>query len=223
MRFKMLGCKLLLLIAVSFCLAGSNVYADGPFTIGLTGTGSGPVPNPYVTLMSQFTGPATALQVVAQIDFNPASGTTHTKAKIEVNYNSTFSGWTLNIADSPTCNGYGGDSGTTKNNAELQIVNKSMDVYSVDLSQGVVDHLLNLTPISWQGTTTFVVKNQSVSWSPCPTSGILDTSNSHLLYAIPDTDPAGDGSKIYLGINRVVSGPGDRIGKGVSRVSITMQ
>ncbi len=223
MRFRMLDYKLLFLIAVSFCLAESNVYAAaGPFTIGLTGVGAYPVANPYVTVVSPFTGPATALQTVVKIDFNPATGTTYTQAKIDVYYNPQPSGWTVNIADSLTCDGYGGDAGTTKNNAELQIVGKIMDIYSTDLGPGVVDHLLNLTPVL-NKLITFVVKNQSVSWSPCPASGILDTSNSHLLYAIPDTDPGGDGSKIYLGLNRVVHGPGNRIGQGAIRAVITLQ
>lgn len=150
-------------------------------------------------------------------------GTGCTCANFVVEYEGTPTGWTVNIGDSPTNNGFGGDSSNlTISAAETQVLDQTMSVYSTGLAPGVLDRLLTQDLALTDGAIKFVVKNQFLSLSQPHT--VLQTPNSQLLYAIPDLLPTSpDGSNIYAGFNRVVSGPGGRIGTGARRVSITLQ
>ncbi len=66
-------------------------------------------------------------QAVTKITLDPASG--YTKAIFEVTYDAEPTGWTVDICDSKSCNGYGGDAGHTSNAAEIEILNTSFNAY----------------------------------------------------------------------------------------------
>jgi len=232
----MLNRKSLLLVALSFCLVGATASSakaqcnTTPVVIDLTGAGSGtsigsPVgtnTNPQITV-GPFAGPLTARQTVVTINLAGCR-----QANIVVEYEGQPSGWTAHTADSPTSDGFGGDGGTTINNAEVQIVDETMAVYSADTLAGAPQLLrqdLSLT----DSAIKFVVRNQFLSWGQAygflqsPDNIIQNPAPPHgLLFAIPDTASM-DGSRIYLGLNRVVLGPGTRIGSGARRAIITLQ
>ncbi|MGR3220703.1 MAG: hypothetical protein ACUZ8H_12940, partial [Candidatus Anammoxibacter sp.] len=149
--------------------------------------------------------------------------------KIVVEYEGTPSGWTVNLGDSSSNDGFGGGSGAvTENVAELQILDQTMTVFSSAISPGVVEQLWKQDVSLTDSAIKLVVKNQFLSWGG--PHGTLQTPNLLALYAIPDisVNPAfeagvSDGSKIFLGINRVISGPGNRTGTGARRVMITLK
>ncbi len=145
-------------------------------------------------------------------------------ANITVEYEGTPSGWTVNIGDSPTNNGFGGDSaGSPDSEAEAQILDQALSVYnsfnpSTD-PPGTVDRMFHQELALTNGAAKFVVCDQYLSYGQ--PHGILWTPAIKRLYALPD--PAVGNSLIYAGFNRVISGPGSRTGSGARRVTISLQ
>lgn len=145
-------------------------------------------------------------------------------ANIAVEYQGTPSGWTVNIGDSPTNNGFGGDSsGSPDSEAEAQVLDQALSVYnsfnpSID-PPGMVDRIFHQELALTNGAAKFVVCDQFLSYGQ--PYGVLQTPVIKRLYALPD--PAISNSLIYAGFNRVVSGPGSRIGQGARRVTISLQ
>jgi hypothetical protein len=157
-------------------------------------------------------------QITAIIDLTGCK-----EADIVVEYQGAPQSWTVDLGDSPGNDGFGGDDGTTVDDAELQILNDKLGVYS---SGGIVDNLATEGVQLANGSIKFVVKNQYVSWGGAAET--LQTPGLKVLYAIPDpTVPAADANKIYLGIDRVILCPPPpscpRTGHGVARVMITMR
>lgn len=156
-----------------------------------------------------------------------------TQANVTIEYEGTPCGWTANLGDSSTNDGFGGGSGgTTLACAEAQVLNSplaagvgnplsTLGVYS-SCQGGVVDNLANSSLALANGSLKFTVKNQYVSWGEPST--ILQTPNAKRLFQLPDTlGPAADGSTLYLGLNRVIFGPGARIGNGARRAIVSFQ
>jgi Ca2+-binding RTX toxin-like protein len=161
------------------------------------------------------------LEAVAKINFDGNIK----KAKFIVEYDETPSGWTVNLGDSASNNGYGGDAGTQSRDAEMQIVNGGMAVYGNDyntppagsLPQGNVPNFVtNGSRIELE------VSNEKLAWDN--KSGLQNSLTWPYLYALngqPD-DEGPVNSEIYAGFNRVISGPFDRIGSGASKVTILL-
>lgn len=142
------------------------------------------------------------------------------EAEIAVEYYKPTA-WTVHIADSPTSDGYGGDAGTTLNNAELWINQQVLWVASNRMPGGNDNELaqenLNLN----YGALKFVVKNQSISWGP--PYNVMETPNTKKLFALPDTNNPAEGYFVYLGLNRVVGDFPSRSGCGLQRALVTIE
>ncbi|MGL5065726.1 MAG: Calx-beta domain-containing protein [Microcoleus sp.] len=147
------------------------------------------------------------------------------KAKLIVEYEKKPSGWTVNLGDSPSNNGYGGDASTQSRDAEMQIVNQNLAVFGNDyntpaggeLTQGKVPNFVNNS-----SRVELEISNEQLTWDN--KKGIKNTLSSPYLYAIknqPDATGAIN-SEIYAGFNRVISGPGNRIGSGANKVTILL-
>jgi hypothetical protein len=139
-------------------------------------------------------------------------------AVIWLQYEGEPSGWTLNVGDSPTNNGFGGDAGSTVHNGELQVLDDNLAFYNAAGVPEEVDQLTSQTLALRDGALNVVVSNQHVSWSQ--PYGSLDSAGLERLFAVPDM--TADGRKIYLGVNRVVSGT-SRLGCGARRVMVTFE
>lgn len=139
-------------------------------------------------------------------------------AVIWLQYEGEPSGWTLNVGDSATNNGFGGDAGTTAHNAELQVLDDNLAVYNAADIALDVDRWTSQTLALFDGALNVVVSNQHVTWSQ-PYSD-HDSQGLERLFAIPDE--TADGRKIYLGVNRVVSDTG-RSGCGARRVIVSFR
>jgi hypothetical protein len=145
-------------------------------------------------------------------------------ANIAVEYQGTPSGWTVNIGDSPTNNGFGGDSGIPDAEAEAQVLDQALSVYnfhnpSIPDPPGMVDRMFHQELALTNGAAKFVVCDQFLSYGQ--PHGVLQTPVIRRLFALPD--PAVGNSLIFAGFNRVVSGPGTRVGQGARRVTISLQ
>jgi hypothetical protein len=142
-----------------------------------------------------------------------------TQANTMVEYEGLPSGWTVDLGDSPTNDGFAGDAGTTDHDAELWILNENL---SVAAGGAVPDTLATAHLALTDSALKLVVKNQFVSWGNPYT--FLQEPIAKNLFAIPDTTvPAADQRAVYLGLNRVIFGPGARTGCGARRVLVTFK
>jgi len=142
-----------------------------------------------------------------------------TQANVVVEYEGLPCGWTVDLGDSPTDNGFGGDSGSTPHNAELQIVDENLSLIDGSGNAALIDNPLAVAHLALtDGAMKFVVKDQFVSWGNPYT--YVQAPASKNLFSF--TDPA-DPRTVYLGLNRVVQATGGRTGYGARRVLITFK
>lgn len=135
---------------------------------------------------------------VVQVNVPPeCSGVT-----VWVEYAGLPAGFTVNIGDSETNDGFAGDAGSLPigQNAELQILHEDLTVYS-NATAPPVDTLAVQHLALQDGALKFVVKDQSVSWGN-PYS-ILSTPSLKKLFYLP-TDGSGNRT-VYVGLNRTIS------------------
>jgi hypothetical protein len=149
-----------------------------------------------------------------------------TRACFSLDFEGTPAGWTLNVGDDPTNDGFGG--GTLSSSvAEVQILEEIMSMFSIALAPGVVDQLVTERLRLLDGAFKICVGDDLVTWGN--PAGALNTTNSKIGFQIPDLapatgfSPAGNGNReIFAGFNRVVSGTA-RNGVGLARVVISLE
>ncbi|MGC1378152.1 MAG: metallophosphoesterase, partial [Anaerolineales bacterium] len=137
----------------------------------------------------------------------------------QVTYGSTPTGWTVNIGDSATNDGYGGDAGTQTRDAEMQVVGANMAIYGNDFNTppgGVLKTVTGIANTSYP--LNLQVKDQYLYWQMYVVNGFL---NSPFLYALTgESDTGGVNYDIYAAFNRTIY-DSTRSGTGVSTVNIT--
>jgi hypothetical protein len=191
-----------------------------PYTIDLkTGTIAG-TPNQSIALVQPptDTNGDSWLETLVKIDFQG-----FTTVKFIVDCGGTTSGWTVNIGDSVSNDGYGGDAGSQSNDAEMQIVNGNMAVFGNDYNtppgaQIVRGNVPNF--VSKSSRIELEIGNKNLVWNN--NNGLKNSLNSPYLYALSrQGDATGSvNSNIYASFNRVISGRSDRLGSGVRKVTI---
>ncbi len=136
--------------------------------------------------------------------------------------------WSLDITDSSTGNGYGGDNGTTSNMAETQIFNKQLRIYGNNLPgylDAAIDGGLLLKVVDdfvKKGqTVSLEISNEKIEWFEGKNK---QTIESRFLYTLEgqNTTYGEIDYAVYVGLNRVVGG-NFRIGSGLCRAVITLQ
>lgn len=122
-----------------------------------------------------------------------------------VEYSGVPVGWTVNIGDSDTNNGFGGDAASqpTGQNAEVQVLNQTLSAYSAADNPAGVDTIASQHLALRDGALKFVVEDQFVSWGQ-PFSNLASPQLEQLFF-LPATPPAGGNRTIYIGLNRVIS------------------
>lgn len=163
-------------------------------------------------------------QSVIKIDFSGP----YKSAKIVLEYERPRL-WTLDISDSPTGDGYGGDNGTTSNMAETQIHNKQMRIYgnafpghvgasvNGDLLLKVIDDVIRKN-----SKLVVEVSNERLDWKT--TKNRNNFIESKFLYTLDGQKPV-FGVKdyaVYVGFNRVVAGS-YRQGSGLCKATVILQ
>jgi RHS repeat-associated protein len=143
------------------------------------------------------------------------------QARFDVTYNAEPSGWTVNIGDSATDDGGGGDAATQSNDAELQVFSRQFTLLGNDDSFPS-KNLQFIDGFAANGkTVSFTISNDRVDWITA--AGTTGTVTSPFLFALAgQVDREGPVNyDIYAAFNRVIGDPG-RSGSGVSQVVITL-
>jgi hypothetical protein len=160
--------------------------------------------------------PAGWYSAVLRLDVSPPCD----EAEIAVEWEKPIA-WTVHIADSPTNDGYGGDFGTTLNNAEMWINQQIMWVATNRMPGGNDDqHYQENLQLNY-GAMKFTVKNQWLSWGT--PYHVLNTAATKKLFAFPDTNNPAEASFLYVGLNRIVGSDLTRSGCGAQRAMITVE
>jgi hypothetical protein len=161
-------------------------------------------------------------RTVVRITLNPGT-TGFSRARFTIIYTSAPNAWTVNIGDSSTNNGGGGDAATQSNDAEIQVLNQTLTVLGRDGTpppKNLVD-VTNFVVASGQ-TVTFEVANNFFSWSSPNASGSLPSVFLYALNGQVDTEGPIN-YDIYAAFNRVISDPSAlRTGSGVGLVTIDL-
>lgn len=172
-----------------------------------------------------------ASQGKLRIRFDQRSGFKRT-ARIDLWFARKVKGFSFDIGDSPTVNGYGGDSGTTPNAAEVHGVGRYFLIYSNVLT-GYKDYTTNghlTVEYKKQGISdhvTIYISHERVEVTNH--RGYQAVFDSKYLFVL-DGQPIGSSpfyfrkrkveSDIWLSMNRVISGT-YRSGTGLCRVAIS--
>lgn len=211
----------------------------------LTGTVSGNLPNNSISFVQSPTvGIGGYYETVLKINLDPVN--LFTKAIFDVKYDANPNGMTVNIGDSATNDGHGGDGGTQSNDAEMQIgvapnapesntqefiqqrndlIVFANDSYYSGAPSNPVARISDIVP----STTTslantivsLVVSNGYLGWSnPQGVSGMLNNKYLYALAGQADSESPVN-YDIFAGFNRSIGSPG-RWGTGVSEVTITL-
>jgi hypothetical protein len=174
---------------------------------------------------------------VVTINLDPARGCGC--AVFALDYDDHTEGFTVNIGDSPTNDGWGGDAGTTVKSAELQVFRTDLQVYS-DAAGTKVDMMLSLRLPDLTGRAlTLKVCDEALSFEldkgPRPTEPLWGKMNSgtfqHLFSLgtrsrTRDSETLGPPDyRIYAAFNRVIhvrdgAAIAGRVGQGLRRASI---
>ena len=141
----------------------------------------------------------------------------HAELDIELHFDSDSMDWSFNLGDSPSVNGYGGDSGDSTNDAEMEIVNGNLDVFASDQMVDGDKHILKNWPlkIAAGSTVRFRVRDGQLTGD----NGL--SLNHPCLFALKgQLDREGPiNYDLYLGLNRVVAG--GRVGSGVDGLKLS--
>lgn len=143
---------------------------------------------------------------------------------VVLDYGEEPTGWTLNFGDSSTNNGHGGNAGTGESEAELQILNDRLTLYSRAYGPGLTDRVATADVQVTEGAYKVCVRDQfALFGQPRSTA---HTPNGKALFALPD--PSDGNSDLYIGLNRVIGSVGGppssgRVGTGLSRAYITFE
>lgn len=162
-------------------------------------------------------------QAVVKIDFSgPFKG-----AELTLYYGKSPRSWTLDISDSPTGDGFGGDDGTTSNMAEVQILNRQMRIYG-NMLPGYMDATSDggllikvIDGFATKGSkATISLSDERLKWSRGKIDDFLESkflftlNGQETLFGEVDHD-------VYIGFNRVVAG-NYRNGSGLCHVDVKL-
>lgn len=161
-------------------------------------------------------------RAVVMLVLNPET-TEYTRARIEILYGDKIDGFTVNIGDSVSNNGYGGDSGHNSRDSEVQIVGADMSIFGDDFVPQSEEKVLGKAAgLALPGTTVvFEVSNNQLTWKN--DQGVTGQVDSPYLFNLKgQEDKEGKPNfEIFAAFNRVVDGA-HRCGTGARRVRITL-
>ncbi|MBL8241136.1 MAG: hypothetical protein JNM66_27185 [Bryobacterales bacterium] len=182
---------------------------------------------PYATVQvaAQTGCPETPFRALATVNLTPGNGVRSARRlRMTVEYEGPSAraprlpqGWTTHIGDDPANDGFGGGGGLN-GVAEAHVLDQNMYVYSAAFAAGEVDRIAYQELRLAKGVLHFDVADQYFSWGQ-PFNEI-NTTFGKKLFAVGGT---GNDSRIYVGLNRVVSGRADRVGCGAKRAILEFQ
>ncbi|MCA9670516.1 MAG: hypothetical protein KC503_33195 [Myxococcales bacterium] len=130
-------------------------------------------------------------------------------------------GYALDVGNSPTNNGDGGDGGSRSNDSELQIKDTTLSIFGNDYNPAGGGKLIqaapSYVPASGCAERTLVISDGQVTGS----QGLSVTSPYIFRLNQPDSEGSPD-AIVYLGLDRVV-GSTARVGTGLERVDVKLR
>ncbi|MGL5132372.1 MAG: Ig-like domain-containing protein, partial [Planktothrix sp.] len=202
-----------------------QTYPTNPYSINLKTGGITGSPNPYITLISSPTDSNNDgyYEAVVKLNYEGALD----QVKFVVDYDAVPTGWTVDIGDSVSNNGFGGDGGDTSNAAETQIMDTRIDAYTNTLPghESVTDdghlHILRVPNIvTGSGSKAILeVSNEHLGWDNL--QGVKGTLDSPYLYTLNGqaTTYGSIDYDVYASFNRVINNT-YRLGTGASQITI---
>jgi hypothetical protein len=158
---------------------------------------------------------------VVRVDLPPQCN----RAVVWLDYDGVPADWTLNIGDSDTNNGFGGDAGTSGGrNAEVEVLHQQLRVWSAADNPADVDPLVTQQLGLQEGALRFTVQDQKITWGQPYNS--METPDLERLFFLPANPGASEDRVVYVGLNRVVAplgGPASRTGCGVSKAMVMFE
>ncbi len=142
---------------------------------------------------------------------------------VVLDYGDKPQGWTFNIGDSSTNNGYGGNAGGPEAEAEAQILDHQFTTYSVDHGPGLLDRVASQGLALRDSGYKVCVSDQTITYGQSASQATTPFSKN--LFAIPD--PTDGNRRIFIGLNRVIADiagapSAGRVGSGLLRAHITI-
>lgn len=172
---------------------------------------------------------------VLTINLRPTGEQAYTSAMFSIYNDGNPSGYSINIADSATCNGWGGDAGTQTHDSELQVQNNKMMIFQSDLggrtsielpadSDSEANAVHNFLP---GGTNRRIeIGNNRVSWwtgSSYLPSETVSVGHKNIFALDGQNDPEGpENYTIYAAFNRTVYSA-SRSGSGITTVYVYLK
>jgi hypothetical protein len=189
-----------------------EAVVSNPCTLDLVGNTQDCGANGAITFLY---GP-TAGSAVMKLTLNPAT-TGFSRATFAVTYGAAPVGWTVNIGDSPSDNGFGGDAANFSNDAEMQVLGTTLSVYGNDATPAAVRNMLNLyNMVALSSVLNLDVRNNYLGFG----TGEIRSDRLYALAGQPDTEGPVN-YDIFAAFNRTV-GDGSRNGTGVTQVVVTL-
>lgn len=151
--------------------------------------------------------------VAARVKVTLPSGCTALEATVE--YVGEPHGWSVDLGDSPTVNGFGGDAPGTLpggQNAELEVLDDTLTLYSSATDGDDLVRLAQQSMALEDGALKIRVEDQAIQWGQPLTR--VESIDDRLFFL---ADPPLDNRTVYLSFNRVVADT-SRTGCGVSHV-----
>jgi hypothetical protein len=165
-------------------------------------------------------------EIVIEIDFRPGNGNPNkTKLLLSTCFENPVDGYTMNVGDSETNDGNGGDAATQENDAEFHIKNNTLDIYLSDKSPVETKHIHtesnHTTNIRSMNIRYEITDRRLRYWKDFQSGGskYVDLKHNFLWALNGQSDNEGPVNyKIYVALNRVVKRSSSRRGTGVDAV-----
>lgn len=161
-------------------------------------------------------------KAVIKLTLDPKT-TEFTKARIEILYGEKIDSWSLNIGDSRSNNGHGGDSADQTHDSEAQIIGTDLTIIGDDcVPEGTSKVLASMTGLAEPGATVvFDLANNRLAWRN--DKGLDGEVKSPYLFCLDgQEDKEGPVNyDIFVGLNQVVNGT-YRSGCGAIRARIKL-
>lgn len=168
----------------------------------------------------QFINAPAQSRALVKLTLDPATSGFE-RAVFTVEYGEAPKGWSVNIGDSRSNDGHGGDAGDQTYSAELQILEDDLSIFGNDLLLPNPLHLALVENVAGAGKAVQVeVADGFVGWKSPGRNDRL--ASPHLFGLAGQRDTEGPTNRdIYAAFNRTISGR-NRTGTGVRRVRIQL-
>jgi hypothetical protein len=130
----------------------------------------------------------------------------------------------LNIGDSATNDGWGGDGSTQSNDCELQVLNSQVSVYASDYGTSQQLYTAGGYHTSASSNVRYEISNNTIKlWRNFDTATTVTVSNNNLFALDGRADASGAVDyTIYAGFNRTINNA-SRNGSGINDIYVYLQ